>query len=238
MSFLRMSFAVLCLGVACGCTSTNTSNTARTAVEQLLISNAVDQALDRIDFRPFSGQPVFIQEKYVDCVDKAYVVASLRHRVMNAGGRVVDSVDDATVVLELRSGSVGTNTSESFIGVPEVALPGMMTLPEIQLLTRTYQTGTAKLGLVAYDAQSKEVLGAGGVSLAQSDDSNWFVAGVGPFQSGSVRSEVKRKNSDRAQKFTPSRLPDSVAFQPPAPAADSSQEGGAVQFTSGEQPAQ
>ncbi|QDU40312.1 hypothetical protein Mal4_46680 [Maioricimonas rarisocia] len=234
MSSLRLCLTVLCLGVACGCTSTKTSNTARTAVEQLLISNAVDQALDRIDFRPFAGQPVFIQEKYVDCVDKAYVVASLRHRVMNAGGKIVDAVDDATVVLELRSGSVGTNTSESFIGVPEVALPGMMTLPEVQLLTRTYQTGTAKLGLVAYDARTKTVLGAGGVSLAQSDDSNWFVAGVGPFQTGSVRSEVKKKNGKGTSQFTPSRLPDSVAFQTPAPAEDAA---GEVQFTSGEQPA-
>ncbi|MFG0335241.1 MAG: DUF6655 family protein [Maioricimonas sp. JB049] len=234
MDSLRFTLTVFCLGVICGCASTKTSNTARTAVEQLLVSNAVDQALDRIDFRPFAGQPVFIQEKYVDCVDKAYVIGSLRHRVMNAGGRIVDSVDDATVVLELRSGSVGTNTSESFIGVPEVALPGMMTLPEVQMLSRTYQTGTAKLGMVAYDAKTREVLGAGGVSLAQSDDSNWFVAGVGPFQTGSIRSEVKRKNGKDASKFLPSRLPDAVAFQPPAPPEESA---GGVQYTSGEQPA-
>jgi len=72
--------------VLTGCTSTSTSNTARTAKEQMLLSNAIDQSLDKVDFMPLSGQNVFIEEKYLECVDKTYVLGSVRHRVLKAGG--------------------------------------------------------------------------------------------------------------------------------------------------------
>ena len=183
---------VLLLFVGVGCTTMKTTDTARTAKEQLLISNAIDQALDKIDFVAFSGQAVFLQDKYVDCIDKNYLLGSIRHRAFSAGARVVDKQDDADIVLEARVGSVGTDNAEMFIGVPKLSVPGPVpiALPEIRLLARASQTGTAKIGLVAYDAKSMEPLGDGGVSLARSDDNNWFVLGLGPYQNGSVRNEV------------------------------------------------
>ena len=57
-----------------GCTHTSTSNTARTAKEQMLLSNAVDQSLDKVDFTPLYGQKVFVDDKYLECVDKNYEV--------------------------------------------------------------------------------------------------------------------------------------------------------------------
>jgi len=62
---------------ALGCASTKTSNTARTGTEQLLITNAVDQALDKIDFRAFRGHTVYLDDRYVECLDKQYVIASV-----------------------------------------------------------------------------------------------------------------------------------------------------------------
>jgi hypothetical protein len=167
--------------------------------------------LDRIDFQPFSGQFVFVEEKYIDCVDKNYVIGSLRHRVARSGGRLVAKSEDADVILEVRSGSVGTDSTESFIGVPEITVPGMLTLPEVRLLTRSIQAGTAKLGLVAYDAKSMRVLGDGGLSLARSDDNNWYVLGVGPYQNGSIRSEVNRAKYEASAR-PENKLPTQVAF--------------------------
>ncbi|MBX3443332.1 MAG: hypothetical protein KF774_13080 [Planctomyces sp.] len=205
------SVAVLAMAGLAGCTSAQTSNTARTATEQLLLSNAVDQTLDKVDFRPFSGQAVYLEEKYMDCVDKQYVIASIRHRILRAGGQLVDKVDDAAIVLEPRSGGVGTTSSSSFLGFPEVVLPGMLTLPEIRMFTRTRQSGFAKIGMAAYDAKSHETLGAGGVSVAQSDDSNYYVVGIGPFQSGSLKKEIERTTTGPAG-VTKDRLPPQVVF--------------------------
>ncbi len=68
----------------------------------------------------------------------------------------------------------------------------------MRVLTRQVQTGTAKLGIVAVDAKTKQVLGEGGMALAKSDDNSWFVAGVGPFKTGSIHGEVERMTSGPA----------------------------------------
>lgn len=200
-----------CLATTIGCASTVTSNTARTAKEQLLLSNAVDRSLQKVDFSPLNGQNVFIDEKYLDCVDKPYIVGSIRHRVMRAGGHVVAKAEDAGIVMEMRSGGVGTDTSESFLGTPEIALPGMLTIPEIRLVERKSQFGYAKIGLVLYEAGTNTILGDGGVSMAQADDNNTFYFGIGPFQNGSLGRSIDqavytpRGSGQRA-------LPTTVAF--------------------------
>lgn len=201
-----------------GCSASRTSNTARTSIEQLLISNAVDQALDKVAFSTFAGYRVRVEDKYVDCVDKSYVIASVRHRLLNAGAQLVETADDADVVIELRSGVVGTTGSESFIGFPEVTLPGMLTLPEVRIAERKRQQGTAKIGIVAYDPKTRQILGNGGVTLASSDDNNWYMVGIGPFQSGSLSKEVTRSTTGPAAQVR-QQLPPTVAFEMPYPAA-------------------
>ena len=207
---------LMCLSV--GCATATTSNTARTSTEQLLVTNAVDQSLDKIDFRPFRGHSVFLNDKYADCVDKSYVIASVRHRILKSGARLVDSADKSDVTVELRTGAVGTTSSDSFIGVPEIVLPGVVTLPEVRLAERKKQSGTAKIGLVAYETTTGQALGTGGVTLAQSDDSNWFVAGAGPFRSGSVRQEINSGTSGQAA-VRYGQVPKIVTFAPPQPHA-------------------
>lgn len=211
---LRRAYGLLSVAsvlIFAGCASTKTSNTARTAKEQMLLSNAVDQSLNKVDFSPLQAQKVFVEEKYLDCVDKQYVVGSVRHRVMRSGGALVDKVEDATVVMEIRSGGVGTDTSESYLGTPEIALPGMLTIPEIRLAEKKSQYGYAKLGMVIYDAQNRQVLGQGGLAMAQSDDENWYVGGLGPFQSGSLKDDVSRAKL-RPRGMTNRELPTTVAF--------------------------
>ncbi|MCA9047171.1 MAG: hypothetical protein KDA89_00485 [Planctomycetaceae bacterium] len=196
-----------------GCASTVTSNTPRTAKEQLLLSNSVDQALDKVDFTPLHSHRVFIDEKYLESVDKPYIVGSVRHRALRAGAVLADKVEDADIVMEVRSGGVGTDTSESYLGTPEIALPGMLTVPEIRLVERKTQFGYSKIGLVTYDAKSKQSLGDGGVSMAQSDDSNWFMFGVGPFQNGSLRKDVSRARINPPG-MRRRELPSTVALAP------------------------
>lgn len=203
-----------------GCTSTSTTNTARAAKEQLLISNAVDRTLNKVSFAPLSGQRVYVEEKYLECVDKPYVAGSIRHRVARSGARIVDKPEEADVVMEIRSGGVGTDTAESFLGVPEIALPGMLTLPEIRFATKTAQQGFAKIGIVAYDAASKEVLGDGGMSIAHADDVNWSVLGLGPWMSGTIQTEIQQaKTRQTGQAWQP--LPSRVAFSTPHMSAGS-----------------
>lgn len=213
-----------------GCATTTTSNTARTAKEQMLLSSAVDHSLDKVDFTPLYGQKIFIEEKFLDCVDKGYVLGSVRHRVLRAGGTFAASADDADVVMEIRSGGVGTDNSELFIGIPELPLPAGMSTPEMRLAERKTQYGYAKLGLVLYDAKTKAVLGDGGVAMAQSDDKNWLILGMGPVQDGSLKSEVAlARRIPHGSKVN--RLPTTVAFDSPNYAQE-----GAIRYASEEKP--
>jgi hypothetical protein len=217
-----------CGAMIAGCTSTKQSNTARTAREQLLVSNAIDLALSKVDFSSLNGQKVFLEEKYLDCTDKGYLVSSVRHRVMYNGGHVVAKPEDADVVVELRSGGVGTDMADSYVGIPEIVLPGMLTLPQVRFITRTNQTAVAKIGLVAYDAKSQEILGSGGVSSALASDQNWFVMGVGPYQNGTLKSELNR-TLPRYHGQSSQHLPSQVAFTPPSSARD--EQPGRLQLT-------
>ena len=126
--------AALLLLACLGCTTTATSNTARTAKEQLLISNSVDQALETTDFTPLARRKVFLEEKYLDSVDQKYIVGSIRHHVFRAGAALVDKAEDADVILEVRSGAVGTESNTSFLGMPAISLPGPLpvSLPEVR----------------------------------------------------------------------------------------------------------
>ncbi|MBI1346167.1 hypothetical protein GC163_07740 [bacterium] len=202
------------MGSLLGCTSARSSNTARTAREQLLLSNAVDQSLSKVDFSAFQGTNIYIEDKYLDCVDKGYIIGSLRHRAMVSGARVAAKAEEADVVLELRSGAVGTDTADSYLGIPEVVLPGMLTLPEVRLITRNNQSAVAKLGIVAYDAKTKQLLGHGGVSSSQSKDNNWYVLGIGPYQNGQLKDEIQ-KTTIRQPGMANQPLPSYVAFDTP-----------------------
>jgi hypothetical protein len=90
----------------------------------------------------------------------------------------------------------------------------MLTLPEVRFFTRTRQSGYAKLGLAAFDPKTHHVLGNGGVSVAQSDDTNSYVVGIGPFQSGSLKSEIARTTTGTAA-IARDSMPPSVAFARP-----------------------
>jgi hypothetical protein len=190
---------LLVAGLLCcclsACNTTKMSNTARTGTEQLLVSSSIDRALDKVDFSNFRGQHVFIEDKQLDAVDKGYLLGSVRHRVLNADATLVDAKDKADVVLEVRSGGVGTDSSDMFLGMPGLSVPLLpISLPEIRLVSRSTQTGIAKIGLAAYEAKSGRPLGVGGVAEAQSNDRNWYVFGVGPWESGTLKEEVKAAN--------------------------------------------
>jgi len=194
-----------------GCATTNTTNTARTATEQLLLSNAIDQSLNKVDFSAMHGRKVFLDPAYLDGVDTQYVISSLRHHLLYNGVSLASSADKADMILEARSGGIGTDTTESYYGVPGISLPGgMFTLPEIKLVTRMNQHATAKIGLAAYDADEREIVG-GGISIAQAHHNNWHVLGVGPFTTGTIKEELTAATGNDV--YDPSAdLPRNVAF--------------------------
>jgi hypothetical protein len=50
---------------AVGCGTTRVTDTQRTATEQLLVSNAIDQAVSQLDFRILAGKPIYFDAQYL-----------------------------------------------------------------------------------------------------------------------------------------------------------------------------
>lgn len=121
-SWLTTLSCWLALGLA-GCASVKESDTSRTGIEQLLISEAVDRSLDRVDFTAARGAKVYVEEKYLDCVDKNYVLMSLHHRLLSQQCTLVGKAEEADLVMEVASGAVGTDRQDLFAGIPQIPLP-------------------------------------------------------------------------------------------------------------------
>ena len=212
---MKSSIYICCIAMIAtltGCTTTRTSDTARTGMEQLLISNAVDQTLNKTAIPPVEGRKVFIEEKYLDgAVDKGYVIARTRQKLLNHGAFLVDKKEDSEITIELCSGGVGTDNVASFIGLPGLTVPGLpIELPEIRMYEKSSQFGTAKIGLVSYATGNGQLIYDSGTPLARADDSRWSVLGIGPFQNGTVREEVNINTADTD--FT-SRVATKVDFE-------------------------
>ena len=197
-----------------GCATRKQSDTARTGVEQLLISTAVDRALDKVDYKPIAGAKVYVEEKYLDCVDKNYVFVALHQRLLRNNCTLVGKADDADVVMEVTSGGVGTDRTDLFVGITEIPLPppSPIAIPKMSIFNRTRAIGTAKIGLVAYDAKTKHPV-INTDPLARSDFKAWTILGTGGVEGGTLTQEITAATGDHEDLLT---VPQEVAFRKPA----------------------
>jgi len=187
---------VLAMTCACavGCGTTKWTETRRTATEQLLISDSMDQAVGRLNFRALSGKKVYLDDTYLkDVVDANYLISSLRQQLLAHGAILRDKKEEADYVVEVRSGAVGTDMHGVLVGVPQVNLPpavsavGLPTaLPEIPLIKKTQQSAVTKILLFAYNRKTGRPLWQSGAVLAKSDASDVWIFGAGPFQKGTI----------------------------------------------------
>jgi len=220
---MRGGWLILCCWLA-GCGTTRWSDTKRTATEQLLLSDAVERAVSKIDFRLFDGKQVFLDTKYLqEVTDKEYVISTLRQHMLASGCILKEKRDDAEFVFEARAGAVGTNRHDLLWGVPSMNLPTVASptgatvpnsIPEIALAKRTDQQAVAKIAVFAYERTSgREVWQSGNVKFASNARDLWMF-GAGPFQNGIIYDSPKFAGekmplvvSDRSANPPPPRAP-------------------------------
>jgi hypothetical protein len=145
-----------------GCSTVRESEPARTATEELLISSAVDHALEGLRINLPAGTKVWVNADYFDGYDQKYAIGAIRDYLLHHGARLMPDRGSADVVAEIRSGALSTNSSTMLIGLPTVTLPvptvGATQTPEVSLLKRQHKLGVAKLGITLYDAKTGALL--------------------------------------------------------------------------------
>lgn len=183
--------AVLVVAVA-GCGTVKMSHTARTGTEQLLLTDAWDQALAKIDFRPLTGVPVFLDTTNATAIDQGWITSSLRQAMLTQGVLLRTKAEQAQWIVEARVGAYGTDSNDWLLGISQTTIPPTFsgvptgTIPEIALAKKTDQIGVAKLALFAYDRTSGQLVWTSGTAQAGSNAKNVFLGGVGPIKSGSI----------------------------------------------------
>lgn len=187
------------LAVVPGCGTTRMSDTLRTGTEQVLLSTAVDRAINDMDFSLLEGRDVYFDPQYLKGVsDEGYIVSSIRQKLLAAGVYLKGNRDEATYVVEARAGAVGTNRQDVLLGVPQVNLPSSglapgvpSVIPEIPLAKSTHQKGVAKLAVFAYNQVTGQALWQSGTYPIMADAKDTWLFGMGPFQRGSIYNGTK-----------------------------------------------
>ncbi len=195
-----MGWIVCCAG--CGTT------TQRVATEQLLISDAVDRAIERIDFRSIGGQKVYLDIQYLagikgtGAVNSNYIISSIRQQLLAANCRIQENRQEADVIVEPRVGALGTDGHEVTYGIPQTnaistaasvlaSAPVLPSIPEVSVGRSNAQTGMAKIVIFAYDRETRQPIWQSGISKAESTSKNTWLFGAGPFQRGSIYDGVR-----------------------------------------------
>jgi len=199
--YLRRIFqlsALVAAALTLGCGTT----TQRVATEQLLVSDAIDEAVAQIDFSHLAGTKVFLDTTYLKSDKKSgsvntnYVISSLRQQLTTAGCQIFDSRNEVDIIVEPRVGAMGTDGHKVAYGIPKTgglsaaaaALSGspVAAIPEISFAQSDAQSGIAKLVVFAYDQQTRQPVWQSGTAKAESNSTSTWVLGAGPFQKGTV----------------------------------------------------
>lgn len=162
--FISLTFGASALALAMlvsGCTSPTYSEPDRTGIEQLLLSTAVDRALEGVELPELNGRKVYFDASLLESYDVNYVRGAIRALLAENGALLVDSRYDSEIIVEARSGALGIDGSKSLLGIPEIPLlvpgAGGVTIPELALYSSRKQDSVSKLALLAYNREGERV---------------------------------------------------------------------------------
>lgn len=163
--------ALLALYLA-GCSTRAVSNTPRTAVEQMLLSAAVDAALQKFDLPEVKGKTVYVDTANLTGTDADYMKVAVRARFAQIGALLTNAPDTAEFTAEIASGCLGTEYKSFLIGIPSIPVPGSpVPTPEASIFRKVEQTGIMKF-LIFVHAKGRFV--ALGQYYAKADRSENF----------------------------------------------------------------
>ena len=159
-----------------GCTTIRETQPPRTATEQLMLSRSVTMAIGQLDLSKLNGKTVYIDITYFKSYDQEFVLGEFNAQLRKEGA-IVTSLEDATIVVEIRSGGLGINRKDTVFGIPSLPIPipgaGIFTTPELAFLKESKQLGLMEVAIVAYTKDSRDLVFASQPSIGQALIHDW-----------------------------------------------------------------
>jgi len=138
--------AALIVACLAGCQQRVATNTPRSAIEQMLLSGAVDAALEKFRMPGIEGRKVYPDFTNLKAYDVEYIKVAVRARFCQLGGILVDSAAESDYIVEVASGALGIEYKSSVVGVPALPVPNSpIATPELPFYSGREQTGIVKL---------------------------------------------------------------------------------------------
>jgi hypothetical protein len=159
LTILALITAVLALAA---CTSVRETSPQRTATEQLLVSTAVDRAVERMDLKIPEGTKVFLAADQLEGPDGKYATAAMRDRLLRRGAHLVADRGQAKAVVEIRAGALSIDDRKLLVGTEGFNVPipfaGQFGFPEIAFYKEKERLGVAKLAAVGYSVPEGKLI--------------------------------------------------------------------------------
>jgi hypothetical protein len=199
--------AVVCVFFG-GCATIRVTDPSETATEQFLQSEAITRCVNQLAVDALRDRRVFVDATYLIAAtqpilaqtptpEQNFMIGELRAKLLLAGVRLVDKKDKAEVVLELRSGGIGIDRYDYLLGLPATDLGGvpgvdsgssssLLVTPEIAILKTIKQKGYAGVAMVAYWADTGELIANSGPFVNVTHREDFWFFGFGPRITGDI----------------------------------------------------
>ena len=167
--------------VLSGCADPKITNTGRNAIEQMLLTTAVDRSVAKLDFRMLAKDKVrFDYSLLATQVDKNYVQASLESTVSAAGAIIALKPEEAKYVVRPICAALATEDNRIMFGTPSLPIPVpdanlSLVIPELPLYKRINRYGICKLSVEILDAQTNKQARIVGPAVSSSVNTNWVI---------------------------------------------------------------
>jgi len=154
------------------CATVRESYPTRTATEELLISQAADDAAAQLRIKVSNNRKCFLDTTNFEGTDAKYAVSAIRQKLLEQGLALMDKRDDADTIIEVRAGALSIDSKSRQITLPGLSLdrliPGIqMPLAYNQWSQKTDQ-GIAKISAFAYDKASGQLITVAETVIGQS----------------------------------------------------------------------
>ncbi len=182
-----------------GCATIRVTDPGRTATEQFLMSEAVIEAIEQLSAAALRDRLVYLDGTYLAGMPQqevSFLMGEIRARLLLEGVRLVETREQADIILEPRSGGVGVDRTEFLLGIPAIYIPTAassvganappITTPELAIVKRTTQRGFAGVAFVAYWRDSGELVVSSGPFIGRTLRQDYWFFGTGPQTVGNI----------------------------------------------------
>jgi len=183
--FLLVSAAVALICTACSTPST--TNTARDAVQEMLLSAVVERGVSSVDFESYAGKKVVMDySNLAPQVDKEFLQAYIELHLARHGVTVVKDAADADYTIKATSSVLATDMDKFLIGVPSLPIPIpwanlSIVIPEIPIVMRLKRSAWGRFFFNIVDAKTNAPVQIVDGAKSEAYHNNWVVLFV-PFK--------------------------------------------------------